>query len=84
MDIPYVERVFKKSALAREKIMSELETTIVTKHKMEGEKKIKKMKVKLPKIKTKHHLPQRLTQEKSITSDLSLDDPRVNQKNNFF
>lgn len=72
-----MDRVVQNSGIVRDKLLNDLETTIITKQKIEGEKKLKKMKVGLPKITTKHHLPNRLNKAKSVTKELSLDDPKV-------
>lgn len=67
----------QNSELMREKIITDMETTIMTKKQLEGEKKIRKLKVGLPKIKTKYNLPLRLKKVKSVNKELSLDNPKV-------
>ena len=77
LSIPYVEKVVDKSEFLRKKLLKDLESSTVSKRTDMREKSVMKMKVELPKIKTKFPLKKEYGRVTVHKEAKNLDNPVV-------
>lgn len=77
LNIPYVEKVVEGSEFLRSKLLKEMEDSVVTHNNSAQEKSVFKLKVELPKIKTKFPLKKEYGRVTVYKEAKNLDDPNV-------